>query len=300
MADQPVPFVSVIVPVYNDERRIGRCIEALLAQRWPKDRLEIIIVDNNSRDKTREIIARYPVTMLVERDRQSSYAARNLGLAQARGEILAFTDSDAYAHPRWIANAVVRMQRDSIDYLSCRVRLFFENGRKPTLLDMVDYLYAFENKADLEINHTAPTVSMVTRRSVVEAVGAFNPELKSGGDSEFGRRVWKAGYKQAYEASALVYHPCRSDLRSFLERTWRYGRARLILSRRFPDLFGPAHEQILRWRELIPPHPVRFRQRLRRRFRFGLPAVAAIFCLFYLNRWVYQTAKTVAYLSGAR
>ena len=61
----PLPFVSIIVPVYNDRKRIGRCIESLLRQSYPADRREIIIVDNNSTDGTRDVIGRYPVTLLL-------------------------------------------------------------------------------------------------------------------------------------------------------------------------------------------------------------------------------------------
>jgi glycosyltransferase involved in cell wall biosynthesis len=294
------PFVSIIVPVYNDRGRIGACIEALLRQKWPADRREILIVDNNSTDGTRDIIAKYPVRLLVEKDRQSSYAARNLGLREAKGEIIAFTDSDARAHANWLTVGIARMERDRIDYLSCRVKMFFGHGASPTLLDMVDYHFAFDNEVDMKFSHSTPTVALITRRSVIEKVGGFSEELISGGDVEFGDRVWRAGFRQAYEPHAIVYHPCRSKPRAFFKRTWRYGRGRLVLSRRFPERFGTPLGHLLTPGTYLPPHPLRFAKRIRRRFRFPARAVAGILALYYLNRLCYQGAKWWALVTGAR
>lgn len=296
----PLPFVSIIVPVYNDRKRIGRCIESLLRQSYPADRREIIIVDNNSTDGTRDVIARYPVTLLIEKDRQSSYAARNLGIRHAKGDILAFTDSDAWAHAHWLRFAVEAMQRDGIEYVACRVKMFFGEGARPTLLDMVDFHFAFNNEPDLAATHSTPTVAMITWRRVIEKTGPFCEELISGGDVDFGSRVWKAGFRQGYVHESLVYHPCRSTLKAFLRRTWRYGRGRLVLSRRFPDRFGEPWPHVLDWRSYLPPHPVRFRRRVTRYFRLSLPAVAIVFAYYYLNRMTYQLSKWVALLSGAR
>ena len=93
-----IPYISVIVPVYNGETTIGKCVEALLNQDYPKDKYEVIIVDNNSKDKTAEVIDQYPVTYALEKGTQSSYAARNSAIKMAKGDVLAFTDSDCIAN----------------------------------------------------------------------------------------------------------------------------------------------------------------------------------------------------------
>ena len=75
-----IPVVSVIVPAFNAEHTIAGCLEALLAQDYPAERLEIIAVDNRSTDRTAAVMCRYPVRVVAERRVQSSYAARNAGL----------------------------------------------------------------------------------------------------------------------------------------------------------------------------------------------------------------------------
>ena len=99
-------FISVIIPVYNGERTIGACVESLLAQDYPKDKYEVIIVDNNSKDKTAGIIKEYSVQYLFEGRIQSSYAARNAAIKAAKGEILAFTDADCAADKEWLKNGI--------------------------------------------------------------------------------------------------------------------------------------------------------------------------------------------------
>ena len=86
--DKPAyPRVSVILPVFQAVDEIGRAVESLLALDWPQEHLEILIVDNGSTDGTAEAASRYPVTVLHENEVQSSYAARNRGLAAASGAV---------------------------------------------------------------------------------------------------------------------------------------------------------------------------------------------------------------------
>ena len=104
MEDKPMhyePLVSIVVPVRNGGRTIGGAIESLLAADYPNK--EIIIVDGESTDNTRKIVSKYPVVLLSER-RLSSFAARNTGIAKARGQIILFTDGDCIVDSKWIRN----------------------------------------------------------------------------------------------------------------------------------------------------------------------------------------------------
>jgi len=85
-------FISIIVPAYNCESTIESCVNALLQQDYSKDHYEIIIVDNNSKDNTAELIKKYPVTYLMQDRIQTSYASRNYGIENTKGAIIAFTD----------------------------------------------------------------------------------------------------------------------------------------------------------------------------------------------------------------
>lgn len=94
--------ISVVVPFYNAEKYIEKCAEALLTQSYPTTRYEIIMVDNNSTDRSVDLIKKYPRIKLLSQQKQGSYAARNQGVAASKGTILAFTDADCVPSSDWL------------------------------------------------------------------------------------------------------------------------------------------------------------------------------------------------------
>lgn len=96
-----MPTVSVVIPAYNEERIIGRCLRALLAQTDQPD--EIIVVDNASTDQTADIAARFPGVRVVTELRQGITFARQAGFDAAMGDVIARIDADSIVRPDWIA-----------------------------------------------------------------------------------------------------------------------------------------------------------------------------------------------------
>ena len=106
--------ISVIVPFYNEEGYLARCAQALLAQDYPKERYEVIMVDNNSSDGSAEIVRRYPGIKLLSEGLQGDFAARNRGLAAAKGNLLAFTDSNCAPEKDWLRGIAAAMLDPSL------------------------------------------------------------------------------------------------------------------------------------------------------------------------------------------
>ena len=106
-----MPFVSVVMPAHNEEQYIGECLAALKQQSYPADRFEIIVVDNNSKDRTSEIARSHGVKVLFK-EKGPVGAVRNYGVAHAQGEILAFIDSDCVAPPTWLQEGVALVTGD--------------------------------------------------------------------------------------------------------------------------------------------------------------------------------------------
>jgi glycosyltransferase involved in cell wall biosynthesis len=96
-----LPIISVVVPVYNEEEEITDLLDSLMALDWPRDRLEILCVDNNSTDQTLSILRSYPITVLQE-PIPGPYAARNTAIRHAQGEFIAFTDADCVVSKNWL------------------------------------------------------------------------------------------------------------------------------------------------------------------------------------------------------
>ncbi len=219
---EAIPFISVIVPVYNDSSRIGKCVEALLDQAYPKDKYEIVVVDNGSTDDTRTIVGRYPVRLFVKDVVQSSYAARNKGIKNSRGEIIAFTDSDCIPDKNWLEKGVMNLQKvPNCGLVAGRINIFFEIPDKPNAIELYDSITNFKQKDDVELRKFGSTANVFTYRRVLEHVGLFKESLKSGGDNEWGRRVFASGYNQIYADDTCVAHPARNSYAQLYKRYTR-------------------------------------------------------------------------------
>lgn len=221
-ASNRIPFVSVIVPVYNDAQRIGQCIKALLGQTYPHTHFDVLIVDNGSTDDTPAVIKQYPVKMLIEDAIQSSYAARNKGIRNAKGTVIAFTDADCIPAPDWIEKGVENLMRvPNCGLVAGRINQLFKDPKRPNAVEIYESIMHFRQKRYVQRDRYGATATVFTYKKVFEKVGLFNVTLKSGGDNEWGRRVFSFGYKQIYADDACVDHPTRYSLKQLRDRIIR-------------------------------------------------------------------------------
>lgn len=106
--EKELPFVSIILPAYNESKYISECLMSLVTQSYPRDCFEIIVVDNGSEDDTLEIAKRYVDKALVLKEGNVG-AVRNFGVTNAKGEILAFLDSDCRVDTNWLSHGVRKL-----------------------------------------------------------------------------------------------------------------------------------------------------------------------------------------------
>jgi len=221
------PFVSVIIPVYNDAKRIGLCIEALLRQSYPRERFEIIVVDNGSKDSTHQVVSGYPaVTLLVENEVQGSYAARNKGIENASGEIIAFTDGDCVPQTKWLDSGVAALQLKQADLVGGRVKFPLNPGSSAA--EYYDALCNIRIKDNVETRGVAFTANLLVHKSVIDNLGGFPHHIQSGGDVYFTSRATSAGHKLVYGGDAIVEHPAR-NLRALVRKSLRIGRGKMSI-----------------------------------------------------------------------
>ena len=206
------PVISVIVPVWNDEKRIGQCIEALKNQSLRSDLFEIIIVDNGSTDSTSSVVARHPDVVLLHEKRPGSYAARNAGLARARGEYAAFTDSDCTPQSDWLEHGLSAVQgRADVGVVAGRVVFCEPTGRYDRACLNYERYLSMRQEENAR-NGLAITANWFSRRSLLLDNGGFDATLRSGGDHELSRRISKAGLRTVYLPTAVVVHPPRTHV----------------------------------------------------------------------------------------
>jgi len=234
-----LPKVSVVVPIYNGEIDLPDLIKCLQAQTYPIDKVEYLLVDNASTDRTSTIIQTAtqtfpPIRYLQENKIQSSYAARNTGIRAATGEIIAFTDADCRPQLNWLVDLIALFQNSTIGIVAGEII-----GLPGTTL-LEKYAEArnvLSQKYTLE-NPFCPygqTANLAIRREIFLQVGLFRPYLTTGGDADICWRIEKeTEWKINFAPTAIVQHRHRSNLAEFQSQWRRYGKSNRYLH----ELYG--------------------------------------------------------------
>ncbi|GAA4903516.1 glycosyltransferase [Mucilaginibacter defluvii] len=217
------PFVTVIIPTFNDWDRLALCLRALERQTYPADRFEIIVANNNPVDIVPEGYNLPANCQVITEAKPGSYAARNAALKIAKGDILAFTDSDCIPYDDWISTAVNHFDNHPQCYrIGGSVELFYQSA-KLTKAELYESVFAFNQERYVNVEGTSITANMFTRRKVFDAVGDFNDTLMSGGDYEWGVRALKGGFGIDYVPELVIKHPARHDLKEIADKARRVG-----------------------------------------------------------------------------
>ncbi len=212
--------VTVIVPVYNAENNISKLLESLLIQNYSKPLIRIIIVDNNSKDRTKEIVKKYPVDLIEETGVQSSYSARNTGIMNAETEVLAFIDSDCIALKNWLFEGIKLMIEKSAYIVGGNVQ--FTYSKNKTLAELYDSTVNMQIESNIKDRKVAKTANLFVRSEVFNKIGLFPDGAISGGDVQWTAMATKRGYKIEYTSKAIVLHPARR-LRELFKKQFRVG-----------------------------------------------------------------------------
>ena len=252
--DDSVPFVSVIIPVFNDAKRLRSCLEALVAQNYPAGRWEVIVVDNGSQDNVRSVVESFEFCQFAEAKKAGSYAARNCGLDLARGELVAFTDADCIPNENWLSEGVrLLMDNAACGFVGGRVEILPSDMRRPTAVELYDMLFGLQQQLNIARFDHAATANMLTRREIFKRFGRFDDAVKSGGDAEWGQRVTAGGYPGVYSQEAVVRHPARREWTAILRQTRRHAGGRFDRHRiSDPYRYGSARFWRVVWMRFFP------------------------------------------------
>lgn len=275
MSATPHLDISVVVPVLDDPAGVTRTVDALHRQTFPRERFEVLVVDNGSRDGTRAAAARAaaagPATVhvLVEDRVRTSYGARNAGIAAARGRLLCFLDADVSVPPGYLTVVHDAVTGRGLDYAGCPVVVEVD---RPTVAACHNRLFGFPVAEHLERRRWVPTCSLTVRRDLLDRIGPFDPTLASGGDVEFGRRAAAAGANQGLVTEVSVAHPARTNVAALTRKARRTAGGKLQLAHRDAAASAAASDAVrayATWSRLRPVAPWWIRRQLA---AAGLPA----------------------------
>ena len=211
MATQPLlPSVGVVIPVYNDWQRLQWCLEALACQRYPRERLQVRVVDNGSNDWPSQPSFPLPLEVIVHRH-PGSYGARNRAALDWSVDVLAFTDADCQPDPDWIEAGVQALQWTDQPWrlVAGRIVLEPQTPGHPSGGEQLDQILGFDQARTVRRAGFGVTANLFVAQACFQELGGFHRRTHSGGDREFCHRAVAAGAVLLFEARAVVRHPAR-------------------------------------------------------------------------------------------
>ena len=213
-----VPDVSVVIPVRDGAESLPVLLASLDAQTLPRERFEVVVVDNGSRDATADIARAAGATLAVEPIANRS-RARNAGIAVSRAPLVAFTDVDCVAAPDWLA-ALLRCE-DRAPLVAGHVET--TTRPEPNAVERLERAWRFAQEHWVRLGWAA-TANLAVRRRTLEVLGGFDPVYRHiGEDADLCLRAVRAGFPLAFCASAVVFHDAETTLRPMLKRSFRHG-----------------------------------------------------------------------------
>ena len=242
------PMVSVVICAYNAERTMLPCLESL--RKLDYANFEVVIVDDGSRDRTAEISMDFPEFRLIRQPNKGLSVARNVGLHAARGDIIAYTDSDCVVDPHWLTLMVRTLTEKNFDGCGGPNYAPHEDGWIEACCAASPGAPCHVLTADDVAEHLAGC-NMVFTKAALLKVGGFDPQFTSAGDDvDVCWRILDSGMRLGFCPAAFVWHFRRNTIKAYYGQQRGYGRAEAMLYARYPERFNVLGQ--IKWRGMIP------------------------------------------------
>jgi len=233
--------VSVIVPAYNASKRISFCVESLLTQKTTRT-YEVIVVDDGSADDLKKVLSRYPIVRVLTQKNSGPGVARNLGVKEAQGEVVLFTDDDCIAEEDWID----RMTEAFDDKEVVGIKGAYLTRQQEPVARFVQIEY--EEKYDFMSRHKSidfiDTYSAGFRRKTFLESGGYHSRFRTASveDQEFSFRLARRGLKMLFIPEAKVWHSHVDTIRGYVRKKIKIGYWKMLALKRNPGkATGDSH-----------------------------------------------------------
>lgn len=226
-------MLSVICPIYNEEKYIAKCIDSILAQDYPKDDLEVIFVDGMSKDRTREIVAeyigKYPFIRLIDNPDRIVPPAMNIGIKASVGDIIVRLDAHAVFPQNYFSELVKNLHKLDADNVGgvCRTLPINDTPVCRSIAYVLSSSFGMGNShfrigADsiIEVD-TVPFGCF--KRELFDRVGYFDEELTRNQDDEFNGRIIKNGGKIFLLPDLVIDYYARDTVAKVYKMFYQYG-----------------------------------------------------------------------------
>jgi glycosyltransferase involved in cell wall biosynthesis len=217
------PSCSIVVPTYERPAALRGCLESLAALDYPRERFEVIVVDDGGRVPLGAVVEPFRVE-LVAQARGGPAAARNAGVARAGGDLFAFTDDDCRPRPDWLRRLADRFRAAPEEATGGRtVNVLGRNPFSRAAQLVIDVGYRQNNEGP-DDRRWFTTNNLAVPAAGFRAVGGFDPSFRTAEDRDFCARWTAHGLRMSYEPEAVVEHAHDLTLAGFTRMYFDYGR----------------------------------------------------------------------------
>jgi len=248
------PTISIVLPCRNEERYIGACLDSILATTYPLERIELLVVDGMSEDRTREIVAGYAARRstirLLDNRRCITPAALNMGIRAATGEIIMRMDAHVVYPPQYIPRLIDALQTSDADNVGGVILTLPADPSTMARAIAIGLSHPFGvGNAYFRIGVGAPRwVDSVPfgcfRRELFDRIGLFDEDLIRNQDDEFNLRLIKYGGRILLLPDVISYYFARRSLPDLARMYYQYGYYKPLVARKV--------DGVMTWRQLVP------------------------------------------------
>jgi len=232
-SSEKIPFASVLVAAWNEEKHISKCLDSIIANDYPKDRMEILVIDGMSGDRTREIVKDYasrsPLIRLVDNPKRYFPAAMNVGIENARGEVILITSAHSLCDPKYVSACVRHQQESGAENVGgvLRIERGSETGVGRAIASALASKFGSGNsgvKTGVKVPTWADTAAFgCYRRKLFDEIGLFDERLLSSSDLDLNLRIRKTGGRILLVPEIEVQYFADATLGSFLRHNFADG-----------------------------------------------------------------------------
>ncbi len=248
-----LPLVSVIMPVRDEAAYIERSLGSVLAQDYPADRLEILVVDGMSHDGTREYVAAAQAARsnlrLLDNPRGIVPPGLNIGIAQARGDIIVRVDGHCEIAPDYVRRCVEHLLAGGVEAVGGPIETIGETEEAQSIALAMSSWFGVGGSAFRTINDRPMLVETVAfpayTRETLRRLGPFDEELVRNQDDEYNYRLLKSGGRILLSPNIRSRYYSRGNLRKLWRQYYQYGFWKVRVMQK--------HPRQMRWRQFVPP-----------------------------------------------
>ncbi len=248
-------MVTVIIPAYNAEKTIKKCLESLMEQDCAEE-FEVIVIDDGSNDSTPQIVSGFSSVKVISQKNAGPAAARNKGASEAGGEIILFTDSDCCPMQNWISE-MLRPFKENPEVAGVKGAYKTRQREITARFVQLEYEDKYSYMLRDEYIDFIDTYSAGFRKKVFLEMNGYDTDfpVACAEDVELSYRLSNRGYKMVFNPDAVVYHTHPDNIINYLRKKYKFAFWRIVAVKKNPNkAIKDSHTPgIMKFQLLLPP-----------------------------------------------